>query len=143
MSLQLCLQRWRFADRWLIGGGALANNICKGGREAGKGEVELQCICCNRGQSQSGGWSCDGPSEMGQWDLHQVGTGCGLLLGSWNYPGQGSFLLLFQIIYSFVAVLGLCFCVGFSLVAVDGGYSLIAFVGFSCCRAQVSGAPAQ
>ena len=46
MSLQLCLQRWRFADRWLIGGGALGHNICKGGREAGKREVELQCSCC-------------------------------------------------------------------------------------------------
>ena len=142
MSLQLCLQRRRFADRWLIGGGALGNNVCKGGRAAEKGEVEWQCSCCNRGRSQSGGRSCDGPSEMGQWDLHPVGTGCGLLLGSWNYLGQGSLLLL-QITYSLEVVLGLCFCVGFSLVAAGGGYALIASVGFSCWRAQVSGAPAQ
>ena len=31
----------------------------------------------------------------------------------------------FLFIYSFLAVLGLCGCTGFSLVAVSGGYSLV------------------
>ena len=35
-------------------------------------------------------------------------------------------VLIHSFIHSFLAVLGLCCCLGFSLVAASGGYSLVA-----------------
>ena len=43
--------------------------------------------------------------------------------------GKGFLINLF--IYSFLAVLGLCCCVGFPLVLVSGGYSSLRCTGFS------------
>lgn len=103
----------------------LETTSVRGGRAAEKGGVERQCSCCNRAKPVWWPRSCDGPSEMGQWDLLD-GHWLWAALGRPNYPGQGGLLLLFQITYSLVAVLGLCFCVGFSLVAAGGGYALTA-----------------
>ena len=41
------------------------------------------------------------------------------------------FLFFFKNVYLFMAVLGLCCCAGFSLVAVSGGYSLVIVIGFT------------
>ena len=38
-------------------------------------------------------------------------------------------IILFLYIYLFLSVLGLCCCMGFSLVAASGGYSLVAVLG--------------
>lgn len=40
-----------------------------------------------------------------------------------------SFLFLMLLMYLFVAVLGLCCCVGFSLAAASRGYSLVVVLG--------------
>ena len=46
-------------------------------------------------------------------------------------------------IYLFLAMLDLCCCMGFSLVAVSGGYSLVVvcrlLIVVTCCGAQVLG----
>lgn len=83
--------KMKFTNRWLMGGGALGNDTCKGWREAGKREVKLQCNSCNRGRSQSHGWSWDGPSELEQWGPTASGHWLWAALGSWHYLGQGSF----------------------------------------------------
>ena len=41
------------------------------------------------------------------------------------------FLKFIYLIYLFLAVLGLCCCVGFSVVAASGGYSSLRCAGFS------------
>ena len=41
--------------------------------------------------------------------------------------------------YLFLAVLGLRYCMGFSVFAVSRGYSLVVVLGFSCYRAQTLG----
>ena len=42
---------------------------------------------------------------------------------------MSNFNFLYNFIYLFLAVLGLCCCVGFSLVAESGGYSLVVMHG--------------
>ena len=40
-----------------------------------------------------------------------------------------TYLICIIILFLFLALLGLCCCVGFSLVVVSGGYSLVAVFG--------------
>ena len=54
-------------------------------------------------------------------DLRQLSNG--------NYFGLAS--LKNNSIYLFLDVLGLCWCMGFSIVAVSGDYSLVVVLGFS------------
>ena len=59
-------------------------------------------------------------------------------------------LFIYLFIYLFLAVLGLCCCTKFSVVAESGGYTLVAVGGllivvcgaFSCCRTGVLGCAA-
>ena len=59
----------------------------------------------------------------------------------------GIFRFIYLLIYLFLAVLGLCCWMSFSLVAESGGFTLVAVGGlliavcgaFSCCRTGVLG----
>ena len=47
-----------------------------------------------------------------------------------NLPGHHVFFfLIYTFVYLFMAMLGLCGCVGFSLVAASNGYSLVVVHG--------------
>ena len=61
---------------------------------------------------------------------------------SWMKALENFFFIGFLVIYLFLAVLGLCCCAGFSLVAWAGAtlcYSAFHCSGISCCRAQARG----
>ena len=66
----------------------------------------------------------------------------------YNYHFYQILNLFYNFIYLFLAVLGICCCTSFSLVAESVGYSLVVVWasqcgGFSCCRAQARGVRAQ
>ena len=53
---------------------------------------------------------------------------------------EGGFLFLYNFIYLFLVMLGLHCCVGFSLVAANGGYSVVAVLGLLTAVASRFGA---
>ena len=52
------------------------------------------------------------------------------ILGRDKYRKVNSFFFLNVFMHLFLVVLGLCFCMGFSLVAMSRSYSLLAVLGF-------------
>ena len=72
---------------------------------------------------------------------HPQMTSCFLQASKEKSPSEMGSILFQNVLFLFLAVLGLRCCAGFSLVVVIRGYSLLqctvfSLCGFSCCRAQ-------